>query len=78
MAGFHCFKNGEAYMDIRLLSIFKVEYQSGAVIVTSETVTFFNDMCVMAPAALIDKRIKWFALCLIYLLHAVNANVLII
>jgi hypothetical protein len=59
VAGFHCFKNGVAYMDIRLLSMFKVEYQSGAVMNTSETVTFFNDMCCMAPAALIDKRIDW-------------------
>ncbi len=59
VAGFHCFKNGTAFMDIRLLSIFKVEYQSGAVMDTSETVTFFNDMCVMAPATLIDKRIEW-------------------
>jgi hypothetical protein len=59
VAGFHCFKNGVAFMDIRLLSIFKVEYQSGAVMDTSETVTFFNDMCCMAPATLIDKRIQW-------------------
>ncbi len=59
VAGFHCFKNGIAFMDIRLLSMFKVEYQSGAVMDTSETVTFFNDMCVMAPATLIDDRIEW-------------------
>lgn len=59
LAGFHCFKNGVAYMDIRLLSMFKVSYQSGAVMDTSETVTFFNDMCVLAPGALIDKRIEW-------------------
>ncbi len=59
VAGFHSFKNGVAFMDIRLLSMFKVEYQSGAVMDTSETVTFFNDLCVMAPVALIDKRIKW-------------------
>jgi hypothetical protein len=57
--GFHSFKNGVAFMDIRLLSIFKVEYQSGEVMNTSETVTFFNDMCVMAPGSLIDKRIEW-------------------
>jgi hypothetical protein len=25
----------------------------------AETVTFFNDMCCMAPATLIDKRISW-------------------
>ncbi len=59
VGGFHCFKNGVAFMDIRLLSIFKVAYESGAVMDTSETVTFFNDMCVMSPAALIDKRIEW-------------------
>ena len=25
----------------------------------SETVTFFNDICCLAPGALTDKRIKW-------------------
>lgn len=59
VAGFHCFKNGNAFMDIRLFSIFKVEYQSGPEMNISETVTFFNDLCCMAPAALIDKRIEW-------------------
>lgn len=59
VAGFHCFKNGIAFMDIRLLSMFKVEFQKGAVMNESETVTFFNDMCCMAPATLIDKRIEW-------------------
>jgi len=59
VAGFHCFKNGSAFMDIRLLSLFKVQYQSGKEMDTTETVTFFNDLCCMAPAALIDNRIKW-------------------
>lgn len=59
VAGYHCFKNGKASMDIRLFSLFKVQYQSGQEMDTSETVTFFNDMCCMAPATLIDKRIKW-------------------
>jgi hypothetical protein len=59
VAGFHCFKNGVAFMDIRLLSIFQVAYMAGKEAGISETVTFFNDMCAMAPAALIDKRIKW-------------------
>jgi hypothetical protein len=59
VAGYHCFKNGEAFMDIRLFSLFKVQYQSGQEMGIAETVTFFNDMCVMAPATLIDKRIKW-------------------
>lgn len=46
-------------MDIRLLSIFKVQFLTGKEAGISETVTFFNDMCCMAPAALIDKRIEW-------------------
>ena len=62
VAGFHCFKNGTAFMDIRLLSIFKTEYQSGNEMDISETVTFFNDMCVLAPATLIDNRIEWLEL----------------
>ena len=59
VAGYHCFKNGNAFMDIRLLSLAKVQYQAGAEMNMAETVTFFNDMCCMAPATLIDKRIKW-------------------
>ena len=59
LAGYHCFKNGIAFMDIRLLSLFTVKYQAGKEMNIAETVTFFNDMCCMAPATLIDKRIKW-------------------
>ena len=59
LAGYHVYKNGDAYMDIRLLSLFKVQYQDGDEMDKAETVTFFNDMCCMAPATLIDKRISW-------------------
>ncbi len=59
VAGYHCFKNGDAFMNIRLLSLFKVQYQDGVEMDLSETVTFFNDMCCLAPPTLIDKRIKW-------------------
>lgn len=59
VSGFHSFKNGEAFMDIRLLSMFKVQYMDGKEMGISETVTFFNDMCCMAPSTLIDDRIKW-------------------
>lgn len=59
IAGYHCFKNGDAFMDIRLLSLFKVQFQEGKEMDMAETVTFFNDMCCMAPATLIDKRISW-------------------
>jgi hypothetical protein len=59
VTGYHRYKNGDAYMDIRLLSLFKVQYQDGDAMDKAETVTFFNDMCCMAPATLIDKRISW-------------------
>lgn len=59
VSGFHAFNNGSAYMDIRLFSLFQVQYQSGKEMDIAETVTFFNDMCCMAPATLIDSRIKW-------------------
>lgn len=59
VAGYHAYKNGTAFMDIRLLSLLKVQYQTGKEMDRSETVTFFNDMCCMAPATLIDKRIQW-------------------
>jgi len=59
VAGYHRFENGDAFMDIRLLSLLKVQYQDGDQMDKAETVTFFNDMCCMAPATLIDKRISW-------------------
>lgn len=57
--GYHCYKNGLASMDIRLLSLIRVQYMEGNEMNEAETVTFFNDMCIMAPATLIDSRIKW-------------------
>jgi hypothetical protein len=59
VSGYHAFQNSEASMDIRLLSLFTVQYQDGKEMDISETVTWFNDLCLFAPAALIDKRITW-------------------
>jgi hypothetical protein len=59
VAGYHRYWDAEAAMDIRLLSAFRVQYQSGREMNTAETVTFFNDMCCLAPATLIDSRIRW-------------------
>lgn len=41
VSGLHSFKNGVAFMDIRLLSLFKVQFQSGKEMGIAETVTFF-------------------------------------
>jgi hypothetical protein len=46
-------------MIVKLLGLFKVVDARGPEMNQGETVTVFNDMCFMAPATLIDKRISW-------------------
>jgi hypothetical protein len=58
-AGYHAYKDGEARMLIKLLSLIPVVNISGPEMLKAETVTVFNDMCLMAPATLIDRRIEW-------------------
>jgi len=60
--GFHSYKNGSATMLIKLLSLFSVVDLKGKELGQAETVTFLNDMCLFAPATLIDKRIHWDAI----------------
>lgn len=60
VAGFHSYDNGAAFMDIRLFSMIPVQRQNGREMDTAETVTFFNDMCCLAPGTLIDPRIRWY------------------
>jgi len=57
--GYHIYKNGNSSMTIKLLSIIPVIDVSGREMYESETVTLLNDMCFLAPATLIDKKIKW-------------------
>lgn len=57
--GYHKYSYANATMDIRLFGLFSVANHSGPIMNKTETVTLFNDMCLMAPAALIDKRIRW-------------------
>jgi hypothetical protein len=57
--GYHSYKKGGASMLIRLLSLFPVVNIRGSELLRTETVTFFNDLCLFAPAALIDERIQW-------------------
>lgn len=60
--GYHAYKNGSANMHVKLLSLIPaatMEAQAGEEGFKTETVTFFNDICLFAPAALIDKSIKW-------------------
>jgi len=57
--GYHRYKDGQASMEIKLLGLFPVVDVRGDMMFKAETVTLFNDMCFLAPATLIDKRIKW-------------------
>jgi hypothetical protein len=60
--GYHRYSNAKATMDIRLFGLFPIVQQSGEIMDKTETVTLFNDMCLMVPATLIDKRILWQAI----------------
>jgi len=57
--GYHRYVEANATMDIRLFGLFPIVKQSGDIMNKTETVTLFNDMCLMVPATLIDKRIQW-------------------
>jgi hypothetical protein len=57
--GYHCYQNATATMQIKLLGLFNIVNIKGIEMNKAETVTVFNDMCLMAPASLIDKRIEW-------------------
>jgi hypothetical protein len=62
MLGYHCYQNATATMQIKLVGLFNVVNIKGTEMNKAETVTVFNDMCLMAPASLIDKRIEWTAI----------------
>ena len=57
--GYHRYKNGRSGMDIKLLSLLPVVHARGEEMFHAETVTMLNDMCLFAPATLIDERIRW-------------------
>jgi hypothetical protein len=57
--GYHAYKNGKASMQIKLFGLFPVVNEKPGVLNKAETVTLFNDMCLLAPATLIDPGIRW-------------------
>ncbi|WP_273568058.1 DUF6544 family protein [Maribacter halichondriae] len=61
-AGYHAYKRRHVGMLIKLLSLFPVVNIDSQELFATETVTFFNDLCLFAPAALIDDRIVWEAI----------------
>ena len=57
--GNHIYRDQKATMLIKILGLFTVADAKGWQMDQGETVTLFNDMCFLAPASLIDKRIEW-------------------
>lgn len=61
VTGYHRFADGAASMRVKAVGLVPVADDGGAAMTRAETVTFFNDLCVMAPAALVDPAIGWTA-----------------
>jgi hypothetical protein len=57
--GLHAYENGTATMLIKAMGLVPVMEAQGAEMDTAETVTWFNDLCLFAPGALLDPRITW-------------------
>jgi hypothetical protein len=58
--GLHLYRGDGATMQIKLASLVEVVNARGPEMNRGETVTLFNDLCLMAPSALIDReRIQW-------------------
>jgi len=60
--GLHMYLGNSATMQIKVASVFQVADAKGEKMNQGETVTLFNDMCLIAPATLIDKTIQWEAI----------------
>lgn len=56
---FHRLADGHATMRVRLLGAFPLVDARGEEMDRSESVTLLNDMCLLAPGALLDPAIRW-------------------
>ena len=59
MQAYHRFDDGAAAMRVKVAGALTVIDLSGPEMTRAETVTLFNDLCVMAPAALVDAPVTW-------------------
>jgi hypothetical protein len=57
--GYHRYVGDSASMVVKLFGLVPVARVSGPHMTRAETVTMFNDMCLLAPATLIDPAIQW-------------------
>lgn len=56
---FHSYKNQNATFIVRVASLFNAVDLAGGELTSAETVTLLNDICLFAPAMLIDRRFTW-------------------
>ena len=63
--GYHRYVGASATMLVKAAALVPVASASGDIMTSSETVTLFNDMCVLAPGSLVERGIVW---------EAVNAH----
>ncbi len=59
VSGLHRYVGREAGMRIQVLGAFPVLQASGPEMTRAETVTLLNDLCVLAPAGLLDTSLVW-------------------
>jgi hypothetical protein len=57
--GLHAYTGDRATMKINVAYFFPVVDAKGEKMNQSENVTLFNDMCLLAPSTLINKKIQW-------------------
>lgn len=60
--GYHRYVDASATMRVKAAALVSVADVAGVEMTQSETVTLFNDMCLMAPATLVDPAIQWEAI----------------
>jgi hypothetical protein len=59
MAGLHVYDAQHASMHIKVAELFEVADAHGQQMDQGEAVTYLNDLCFLAPAALVDAGIEW-------------------
>jgi hypothetical protein len=57
--GYHRYVGSSASMRVKAAALVPVASAEGPEMTKGETVTLFNDMCIMAPATLVDPAIVW-------------------
>ena len=59
MQGYHRYADGSASMEIRVGGVIPIVSLTGPEMFQSETVTFLNDLCLLAPGTLLDPVLVW-------------------